>query len=308
MRLTDEAGVRSDTFEMRLDDRAPHIAFPRTSVELEVAMGYAGQVQPMGLFVVDEVKLGGPPDELEVRARGANLTGRGTGPGKSEALKGVRTRSFDAITLGELVQLVASNAGWAANVSPALAGVALGHVDQVAESDWHLLTRLAVAHGATIKAAGGVVVVVPENSTTSASGTPLPAIEVAAGQVRRWSFVHNERTAYARVRAGYCDKEAAACLVVEVGATEGPALELRRQYADQDAAMAAAEAAFNRSQCSSEKLRLELVGDARIGTGTPLELAGLRSELNGLWRVKRADHRIDRSGFVTSVELTRCVA
>ena len=66
--VTDEAGVQSDACEIEVtDDPLNRVEVPPSGAELRVDMGYAGALRPMGLFVVDEVEIGGPPDRLRIR-------------------------------------------------------------------------------------------------------------------------------------------------------------------------------------------------------------------------------------------------
>ena len=70
LRVTDEAGIKSDTVEIKLDDRDALIAWPEHGAELEVLLGYQKSgLTRMGLYVVDEVEHGGPPNALTIRAK-----------------------------------------------------------------------------------------------------------------------------------------------------------------------------------------------------------------------------------------------
>ena len=79
--LTDEAGLQSDTLELVLADHDPsrRIVLPPTGAELEVWLGYAGALCRMGLFVVDELELSGPPGRLVIKAKAAVQTTTATG-------------------------------------------------------------------------------------------------------------------------------------------------------------------------------------------------------------------------------------
>jgi len=50
--VTDNAGIQSDTVEIRLDDKHHELILPRTGAELEVSLGYKESgVERMGLSV-----------------------------------------------------------------------------------------------------------------------------------------------------------------------------------------------------------------------------------------------------------------
>ena len=65
LRVTDEAGTKSDTVEIQLDDRDSKISWPRHGAELEVLLGYRSEgLVRMGHYVVDEIEHSGPPSAL----------------------------------------------------------------------------------------------------------------------------------------------------------------------------------------------------------------------------------------------------
>ena len=113
LRVSDEEGYRSDTVEIRLDDRGGTVELPRRGAELTVELGYdkvpeaeqrnglkPGRV-PMGRYTVDEVELSGPPAALAIRDRAADMRA---------AMKQRRTRSWQRVLLGDhprLAQLLA---------------------------------------------------------------------------------------------------------------------------------------------------------------------------------------------------------
>ena len=134
LRVRDEEGYGSDVVEIRLDDRSGEMEVPRRGVALEVELGYeaSGRVS-MGRYVVDWIELSGPPEMLTVRARAADMR---TGA------KQRKTRSWDQVTIGDLVATIAREHDLEPRVARGLAGIVLPHVDQTDESDLHLLTRL----------------------------------------------------------------------------------------------------------------------------------------------------------------------
>ena len=51
--VVDNDGEEADRVEIELDDRAGRIALPQMDAVLEVALGFAGALMPMGRFAVD---------------------------------------------------------------------------------------------------------------------------------------------------------------------------------------------------------------------------------------------------------------
>ena len=85
-----------------------------------------------GQTVVDEIELRSPPATLSVSAKAADMVGPFRSP---------KTRSWDATTLGALVNAIAIEHRYQAKIDPELGALQIPHLDQMAESDMALLTR-----------------------------------------------------------------------------------------------------------------------------------------------------------------------
>ncbi len=160
--ITDEAGYRSDSLELRLDDRGGAIELPRKGAEIEVSLGYRGQPPVrMGLYVVDEIILAGPPDTFTARARAANMR---------QSLKQQKTRAWHDLTIGQVLAAIAAEHGLEPRVGQSLKTIQLPHADQTDESDLHFLTRMARNHRAIAKPLGPWLLFVPRGEAKTATG------------------------------------------------------------------------------------------------------------------------------------------
>ena len=120
---------------------------PAKGAALKVELGYkeTGTAR-MGSYTVDEVELSGPPDTLTIRAKAADMRG---------SLKQHKTRSWDDVTIAELVDSIAADHGLEAKVGDSIRAItASRHIDQTEESDMHLLKRLSEEYDAESKQAG----------------------------------------------------------------------------------------------------------------------------------------------------------
>ncbi|PPE03090.1 Phage late control D protein (GPD) [Holospora curviuscula] len=74
LRITDEAGITSDSVEICLDDRDSLIEMPSSGSKLQVHLGYieTGLVS-MGLYIVDEVTLEDHPQVMKIKGHAADL-------------------------------------------------------------------------------------------------------------------------------------------------------------------------------------------------------------------------------------------
>lgn len=293
LRVSDAAGTESDTLELRLDDRASALALPRTGAALEVELGYRRTgLAAMGRFVVDEIGIEGPSAVLTVRARSADLR---------QGLKSPKTRSWDNLTLGDLVAAIAAEHGYTPRVAASLAGRQIVHLDQTGESDLHLLTRLAEEAGAVAKPADGNLLFVVKGEGRSAAGKSLPSVALTRQDLTRWQVTIAERGRYGAVKAHWRDLAAGTEVAVQAGDGE-PVFTLRNIYPDQAAALAAARTQLAASTRQVVTIRLSLPGDHRLVAESRIKLSGIRPGVDGEWSITRATHIYDGSGYRCELE------
>lgn len=292
LNVSDEAGITSDKVEIRLDDSKGIIALPRTGAELEVFIGYkeTGLVR-MGLYVVDEVLLSGEAKTLGIRARAANMR---------KSLKSPKTRSWDKVTLGNMVERIASEHGLTPRISEEFANLAVEHVDQT-ESDLNLLTRLARQHDAAVKPVGEFLVFVPKGQAKTAAGVHIPNIMVNVKEITSWSATFAERGKYGAVVGEYHNAETAVKENVKVGSGE-PVFTLRHNHSNADEAKQAAKAQLERFTRGTGTLQLTAPGNTRFMAEGKIEVTGVRTGVDGQWMIKKVDHNLDGNGYSCRID------
>ena len=260
---------------------------------MEVSLGWEGRRERVeGAYVVDEVELSGPPQTLAVRAKAADM---------HSSLKAQKTRSWDDVSLGRLVSSIAAGHSLEARVGSALRTVRIPHLDQTEESDLHLLTRLAQDHDAVAKPAGGLLLFVRQGRAASATGRPMPTVDVRPEHGRRWSVTIADREAYSSVEAHWYEPETGDRRTETAGSGE-PVWTIRRGWASASEAREAARAKLSALKRSTMRLALDLsVGNPVVAAEAELRLSGFRDGADGSWTCSRAVHRLDRGGYVTSV-------
>ena len=119
---------------------------------------------------------------------------------------------------------VAAALGYEARVDPSLADSPIAHIDQVAESDLHLLRRVVGQYyDATVKVVAGYLVVVRRGSArTAGTGVPLPVTIVPAPPTGTSTSLTGRvtvrgRARYGSVRASYYNAETAAVEHLQAG-------------------------------------------------------------------------------------------
>ena len=170
--LTDKPGLESDTFELVLDDRDGAIALPARGAWLDLFLGYAGEeLAPMGRYRVDALRFDGPPRRLTLSGRAGDMHGEG---------KSTRCAAWENASLARIVFDLAARNHWSARC-PVQVNVA--RAEQLNESDFNFITRLARQHDCTAKLADGLLLVLPRQAGESASGRAIAPLELMPGDV-----------------------------------------------------------------------------------------------------------------------------
>ena len=301
IRVTTSSDRESDTLELTVSDDIDHmIGVPGEARELHVYLGYGDRLAPMGIYYRADVDIDLAPRKLVVRATAADLRSR-------SSLKAPKTRAWEEVTFGSLVTEVASAHGYVARVAPALAEAPIAHVDQVAESDLHLLRRVAQNYDATLKAVAGHIVVVPRGSARTAGGVPLPVTTVTAPPAGVAATISGRvtiksRARYGSVRASFYNAQTAAVEHVQAGDDE-PTYVIREPRPDAPRATAYAEAKLRELHRRTGTLELTLPGDPALVAEAPLLMSGWGSTVDGPWIVSRAAHALGgRSGYTTELK------
>lgn len=298
LRLTDEAGFKTDDVEIVLDDRDSAISLPNTGAELDVALGYqeTGLLR-MGLYVVDEIELSGPPDKLIIRAKAAAFV-RGK---KYGSLQTQKTRAWDSKTLGDIVRTVAAEHGYRPVVAEQLNSLALPYIEQTAESDLNLLVRLAQENGAIIKPMESRLCCVLKGIAERADGSDMPQLSFGPGDVGDWRVSLIDRKRFTSVKAKWHDQSKAQTFTLTAGEGE-PIYEINHVYAGKQAARNAAESRLSKYQRGSSTMSLTLPGNTEASAERKINLSGFRQGVNGQWICRQVDHELNDSGFTTKIE------
>jgi phage protein D len=299
--LTDGTGTTSDTLEITLADTDPEnpLEIPPKGSELELFLGYGAAVVSMGMFVRDEVELGGWPGEMVIRARAAVYDK--TPKGKTN-LQSQKTRSWPKGTkLGAMVKKIASEHGMESVVSAKLASIVLPHISQSDESDINLLIRIAKKYDAVAKPAGGKLILAKRGESKTASGGELPVVTVTPDQCGRYRYVESARETAGTVVAYYHATKQAKRHEVKIGTGE-PVKRLKMYYPTQEMALAAARSELDKRERGQETIAFSCVGDTSIQAEAKLTMKDFRPGIAGDWVITRVIHTLGTGGYQCDVE------
>ena len=289
LRITLTSDRASDALEFELEDTADELTVPAAERELRVSLGYRGSaLVPMGVYFHDESERQLLPRRLTIRATAADFRRRSN-------LKAPRRRAWDNVSLGALVSTIAAEHGYISRVAPELTGIVIAHIDQTAESDLHLLRRLARQYDATTKAAGAHLIFAPRGSGRSAGTARLmPTIVYAPGQrgasvaaVLSARYIVRGRPRYGAVMASYQDVASAELVHVEAG-TGTPAYVIREPYPDRPQAEAAAAARLSRLARQTKEVEMSVSGNPALVSEAVLVLREWPEAGDSRWTVLRA--------------------
>lgn len=296
LRTSDKPGMDSDEFELRIDDREQLVTLPKRGAKIEVYLGYSDQsLARLGSYTVDEMEVTGPPDTLTIRGKASDM--RGTG-------KTTRSGSWESVPLAQIVRDVAARNGWTPVCS---VQTKVPRIDQVNESDFNFITRLAKQYDCTAKVADAKLLVMPKEGNQTASGKALSAITLTRPDVSRYLFRLGDRGAQKAVKTKHQDKSTGELKVVELGNDEAPdglpgVHTDRHIYPNKSAAEQAAKArlaAFNRSTAG---VRFEMVGRTDMFAERRINAQGFKSGLDGDYLVDSVEQVFTQSGWTTTVE------
>lgn len=315
--LQDNRGFEADQLDISLDDADGALEIPSRGVTLKLSIGWAGAANGLvdkGEFVVDEVRHTGTPDVLTIRARSVDLRA---------GLSIKKERSWHRQTVGAIVRAIASQNKVEARISKALDGQLVDHIDQTAESDANLLSRLAKMFDAIATVKNGLLLFIKAGEATTASGKPLPAVTITRDVGDRHDFGVADRDTYSGVQAFYLNTRTAKKQSTTVkrrrrrttakkkpidksgdvlfGTAEN-VKTLRHTYANKANATRAAKAEWEKLQRGVAEFSIVLaLGRPELMTELPVTVRGYKRVIDDCnWIIARVTHSIDGNGGFTS--------
>jgi len=296
LRTTDKPGMDSDEFELRIDDRDGLVTLPRKGVGIEIYLGYVETgLARFGRYVVDDVEVSGPPDTIVIKGKASDMRGSG---------KTIRSGSWEDVPLSKIVGDIAARNGWEPGCPVA---TKVARADQLSESDFNFITRLARQYDCTAKVADGKLLVMPRQGGQSASGKTFGAITITRKDVSRWKFRLGDRNTHGKVATKHQDKKGGKLSVVSLDNDDVPdglpsVHTDRHIHPNKTAAESAAKArlaAFNRS---SAEVRLEMDGRTDLFAERPINAQGFKVGLDGEYLADSVEQVYTQAGWSTTVE------
>ncbi|MDH5633068.1 MAG: contractile injection system protein, VgrG/Pvc8 family [Gammaproteobacteria bacterium] len=290
--INDRKGFEADDCSIVIDDHDGLVALPRRGVELEIWLGYKGEpLINKGVFIVDEVGHQGPPDQITIRGRSADFRAD---------LLAQKTRAWDNVTLGDVVQTIAGKHKLEPGIADNLAGAVIKHIDQTDESDANFLTRLGVRYGAIATVKNKTLLFMRAGDGKTKTGQDLPTIIINRSDGDAYNFVDPDReSAFSGVTARWLNYGTGQVNHTTAGEA-GKVKVIKKTFATQDEAKAAAEAEWKalargskRCKITTARAMLDIIPES------PIKMVGFKSEVDAVaWIVSDVSHNL--SGALTS--------
>jgi hypothetical protein len=295
--VSDKIGWGTDSMTLALNDANGDLDIPRRGARLKLYLGYDGQpLALIGEYSVDRVSVDGPPDKVTIQCAGAALM---DADGGESAWQTKKSRSWEPLELGIVVDAIAQEHKVASNVSNLARLTVLPHMDQDAESDMQFLQRICLDRDMILKVNVSTLAVMTRNEA------PLDGLAVTPDDVATWTFDFGNRVRYNKVVTVYhSDRDAAQ---IECTAGTG-AIEYRHPqiFVTEIDAQGAANGYLASYQRGGATFSFTMPGRTDIQADTVLTLDGFaRASINGGgWRVENVEHKIDSGGYSITVSGT----
>lgn len=292
MRITDEAGLKSDTLEVEFSDR-DRIAAPPIGATVRVWLGYEPQPMYRGAYKVDEWSRRGPARTLRISAKAAEMTSQ---------IRATKSRSWSQKTVGEIARAIGAEHGLTVVIDGGIDRLTIQHIDQQNESDLAFLTRLSARVGATFKLGDGQIVMSLRGSANLPRGGQKPTLRLTPDMVSDWELSTAERGDYKSVSCVYMDHARGRRITVTEGSGT-PRHRDRRVYATEAEARAAARSQLGDVTRGKLNFRTNGPGLTEVFAEGKVRAEGFDPDADREYLVKSAEHSLDSSGYQTSLAM-----
>ena len=299
MVITDNRGLESDSLELQFSDHDGILFITPKGVSIQVWIGWSNEgLVYKGQYIVKELEHSGAPDVLTIRATSADM---------KAGLKQKKERSFNNVTLSEIMQIIAFEHELDVVVHESLAQHKVIHLVQN-ESNANLLTRLADEHDAIASVKNGTLLFMPKGAAQTVSGQTLPTFMITRNQGDQHRYSDSDGGGeITAVRAFYYDTEKAKKLEVVYGdASNQNIKELRHIHQDKQSATLAAKAKLADLKRTAVTFNYNLaLGKPELIPEMTFLFDGLKEQIDDIfWLGTRIIHTLDaENGFTSALEL-----
>lgn len=311
--VTENRGLAADQMTMMLDDSDHKIMMPARSKQILVYAGRQGTpLVKLGEFNIDQVKHEGAPDRVTVIGRSIDF---------SKKLNSKQESSWHDISLGRLVEAIASRNKIQADVPPSIAKIHIEHADQSQETDLSFLQRLARRYGLEVIAKFNKLMLISPGRGTNTQGEAFSPVLISRGDGDRHSFELSDRLSYTGVTAQWLDTRTPKKQMPQIDVSRkaapgdkppeymagnaGNVYVIPTLFASEEMATNAAKNLWNKFQANAASFSITLAnGRAELTPEMPVRVSGFKDIIDKTpWIINKVTHTIDSNGFVSQLDM-----
>ncbi|MBQ2615434.1 MAG: hypothetical protein IJF90_01080 [Synergistaceae bacterium] len=300
--FTDNAKGQADDIAITLEDRGGlwlHDWTPSKGDTITASIiqtnGTKTQSLPCGSFSIDQIEYSCPPAVLSIKAVSSSV--------KKTASQVKKTRSWENVTLREVCADIASGNNLAL-LMDSYADGRIERIDQIQQSDLDFLRELCADYGQAVKIQEGRIVVYDLEEYEGKE--PVMTLMLDDERLLSFKFTSKDAKIVRKVTAKYHHP-------LRDETYEGEYLDDYEEGSDRyeeiaeylesqaDAEQTAKERCIetNRKEITGS---MTLIGDVNIAAGVVIDCVDFGA-FSGKHFVTKAGHKVDRAGYVVSLEL-----
>lgn len=290
LEVVDQEGNRADSCRIEVDDRDGRVQIPERGANISISLGYRESgVHNMGSYVVDEVTAHGWPQKLIIFGRSADLT---------DALKSPRSQTYRDMSLGDIVQQIASRHGLSGSASGQMGQLKYKMLAQTEESDLNFLTRIAMRHDGIFTVKNGQIIF-KKRGEQMGSGASV----VHPGNILEYRVTYQDRQAHGEAWNEWWDRGQAKRTRETGQGGSGSATSMAAPLAEDGQSQAqdvagSAGGAFRRMERVGE---FTIVGDPTVRAEMSLTVRGVKGGVDGQYRIRAVTHQLSNQGYRTTI-------
>ena len=300
--FTDNAKGTADDIAITLEDRSGIWLHDWTPAKGDVitasiihTSGTKTQSLPCGSFSIDQIEYSYPPAVMSIKAVSSSV--------KKSASQVKKSKSWENITLRELCSDIAANNNLALMMDTSADGK-IERIDQIQQSDLDFLRAVCADYGQAVKIQEGRVIVYDLEEYESKS--PVMSISLDDERLLSFKFTSKDAKVVRKVKTKYHHP-------VHDETYEGEYLddyeegseryeEILEYLENQPEAETVAKERCIESNRKEITGSMSLIGDVNLAAGVSIDCIDF-GPFNGKHFVTKAAHKVDRSGYVVSLEL-----
>ena len=300
--FTDNAKGSADDISITLEDRSGTWLHDWTPSKGDVitasiihTSGTKTQSLPCGSFSIDQIEYSYPPAVLSIKAVSSSV--------KKSASQVKKSRAWENVTLREICSDIAAGNNLALMMDTSADG-RLERIDQIQQSDLDFLREVCADYGQAVKIQEGRVIVYDIEDYEAKA--PVSSIALDDERLLSFKFTSKDAKVVRKVLTKYHNH-------IKDETYEGEYLddyeegseryeEILEYLESQPEAETVAKERCIESNRKEITGSMSLMGDVNLCAGVTVECSDF-GQFSGKHFVNKASHKVDRSGYVVSLEL-----